>query len=164
MDGDENAMSFGQIVPILLLSSIVLLFLEAYDGLQSRIKRVSQLTRQSEQREMEKEEEETGEGHSRSTSSQRSLVHGRTSPAASPTTSQHFEMTGATHNGEDDPEPEGVYRPRRADTEMGGRSQAGRSQASGLESGPSIREPQRRPTLPPPAPHAQLGSGQGEHT
>ena len=33
MDGNENAMSFGQIVPILLLSSIVLVFREAYDGL-----------------------------------------------------------------------------------------------------------------------------------
>ena len=33
MDGNENAMSFGQIMPILLLSSIVLVFREAYDGL-----------------------------------------------------------------------------------------------------------------------------------
>ena len=32
MNGDENAMSFGQIVPILLLSSIVLVFREVYDG------------------------------------------------------------------------------------------------------------------------------------
>ena len=32
MNGNENAMSFGQIVPILLLSSIVLVFREAYDG------------------------------------------------------------------------------------------------------------------------------------
>ena len=33
MDGNENAMSFGQIVPILLLSSILLVGREAYDGL-----------------------------------------------------------------------------------------------------------------------------------
>ena len=33
MDGNENAMTFGQIMPILLLSSIVLVFREAYDGL-----------------------------------------------------------------------------------------------------------------------------------
>lgn len=33
MNGNENAMSFGQIVPILLLSSIVLVFREAYDGM-----------------------------------------------------------------------------------------------------------------------------------
>ena len=32
MIGDENAMTFGQIMPILLLSSIVLVFREAYDG------------------------------------------------------------------------------------------------------------------------------------
>ena len=32
MEGDENAMTFGQIMPILLLSSIVLVFREAYDG------------------------------------------------------------------------------------------------------------------------------------
>ena len=32
MDGDENAMTFGQIIPILLLSSLVLVFLEAYNG------------------------------------------------------------------------------------------------------------------------------------
>ena len=33
MDGNENAMSFGQIVPILLLSSILLVGREVYDGL-----------------------------------------------------------------------------------------------------------------------------------
>ena len=32
MVGDENAMTFGQIMPILLLSSLVLVFREAYDG------------------------------------------------------------------------------------------------------------------------------------
>ncbi len=32
MNGDENAMTFGQIMPILLLSSILLVFREAYDG------------------------------------------------------------------------------------------------------------------------------------
>ena len=32
MDGNENAMTFGQIMPILLLSSSVLVFREAYDG------------------------------------------------------------------------------------------------------------------------------------
>ena len=32
MNGDENAMTFGQIVPILLLSSVLLVFREAYDG------------------------------------------------------------------------------------------------------------------------------------
>ena len=32
MNGDENAMRFGQIMPILLLSSILLVFREAYDG------------------------------------------------------------------------------------------------------------------------------------
>ena len=32
MIGDENAMTFGQIIPILLLSSFVLIFLEAYSG------------------------------------------------------------------------------------------------------------------------------------
>ena len=33
MNGNENAMSFGQIVPILLLSSTALVFREAYDGM-----------------------------------------------------------------------------------------------------------------------------------
>lgn len=37
MNGNENAMTFGQIVPILLLSSIVLVFREAYDGILSPI-------------------------------------------------------------------------------------------------------------------------------
>ena len=32
MVGDENALTFGQIMPILLLSSLVLVFREAYDG------------------------------------------------------------------------------------------------------------------------------------
>lgn len=32
MNGNENSMSFGQIVPILLLSSIVLVFMEAYES------------------------------------------------------------------------------------------------------------------------------------
>ena len=32
MIGDENAMTFGQIMPVLLLSSLVLVFREAYDG------------------------------------------------------------------------------------------------------------------------------------
>ena len=32
MDGNENAMSFGQIMPILLLISFVLVFWEAYEG------------------------------------------------------------------------------------------------------------------------------------
>ena len=32
MIGDENAMTFGQIMPILLLSSLALVFREAYDG------------------------------------------------------------------------------------------------------------------------------------
>ena len=32
MDGTENAMTFGQIVPILLLSSTLLVAREAYDG------------------------------------------------------------------------------------------------------------------------------------
>lgn len=32
MNGDENAMTFGQIMPILLLSSVVLVFWEAYAG------------------------------------------------------------------------------------------------------------------------------------
>ena len=32
MNGSENSMSFGQIVPILLLSSIVLVFVEAYES------------------------------------------------------------------------------------------------------------------------------------
>ena len=35
MDGNENAMTFGQIVPILLLSSSLLVFREAYDGTHS---------------------------------------------------------------------------------------------------------------------------------
>lgn len=33
MNGNENSMSFGQIVPILLLSSIVLVFMEAYESM-----------------------------------------------------------------------------------------------------------------------------------
>lgn len=33
MNGSENSMSFGQIVPILLLSSIVLVFIEAYESM-----------------------------------------------------------------------------------------------------------------------------------
>ena len=33
INGSENAMTFGQIMPILLLSSIVLVSREAYDGL-----------------------------------------------------------------------------------------------------------------------------------
>lgn len=33
MVGDENAMTFGQIMPILLLGSIVLVLREAYDGM-----------------------------------------------------------------------------------------------------------------------------------
>lgn len=33
MNGNENAMSFGQIIPILLLSSTLLVFMEAYDGM-----------------------------------------------------------------------------------------------------------------------------------
>lgn len=37
MNGNENAMSFGQITPILLLSSIVLVFREAFDGMSSHI-------------------------------------------------------------------------------------------------------------------------------
>ena len=32
MDGDENAMTFGQIVPVFLLTSLVLVSREAYDG------------------------------------------------------------------------------------------------------------------------------------
>ena len=45
MNGNENAMSFGQNVPILLLSSIVLVFREAYDGsqLQSAFSQVDQM-------------------------------------------------------------------------------------------------------------------------
>ena len=35
MDGSENVMSFGQIVPILLLSSTLFVFREAYDGMFS---------------------------------------------------------------------------------------------------------------------------------
>ena len=37
INGNENAMTFGQIMPILLLSSIVLVFREAYDGLYLQI-------------------------------------------------------------------------------------------------------------------------------
>ena len=33
IDGDENAMTFGQIVPVLLLTSLVLVSREAYDGM-----------------------------------------------------------------------------------------------------------------------------------
>ena len=33
MVGDENAMTFGQIMPVLLMGSLVLVFLEAYDGM-----------------------------------------------------------------------------------------------------------------------------------
>lgn len=37
MNGSENSMSFGQIIPILLLSSIMLVFMEAYEGMDSRL-------------------------------------------------------------------------------------------------------------------------------
>lgn len=156
---------------------------------------VLELTKASDQKqEMENKES------LRSQSSQLSLVRVRsskTSIASTPTASQTFEMTGATQDSEDDREPE-TFRPRRTDTEMGGRSQSSRfspvdtrgatmaaattsqvlgttvaaqdgeadgklvvaslqqvdtevgerSQASGLESGDSRRQPQRRPTFP----------------
>ena len=36
VDGSENTMTFGQIVPILLLSSTLLVAREAYDGIVTR--------------------------------------------------------------------------------------------------------------------------------
>lgn len=135
MNGNENAMSFGQIVPILLLSSIVLVFREAYDDQKQKMEE---------------------EGHSPSHSSQLSLIRTRNSAAAASTASRSFGMTGAVQDAEDDVELE-ASPPRRVDTEMGGRSQA-----SGLEGGSLGRDLQRRPTFPPPAvgDDAQLGSGQ----
>ena len=139
MNGNENAMTFGQILPILLLSSIVLVFGEAYIGMPSRLHiPPRQLTSLSDQKK-EMEEEMPSSSHS----SQLSLMHTRSSTAGVPTASQSFEMAGAMQNAADDSEPQ-VSFARRVDTEMGGRSQA-----SGLEGSPSEREPQRRPTFPP---------------
>ena len=44
MDGNENDMTFGQLVPILLLSSIILTFQEAYNGKSSSSESMSDLS------------------------------------------------------------------------------------------------------------------------
>ena len=97
-----------------------------------------------------KNTEEEGHDSVPSNSSQDNLIPPK-SPAivAASTAPQEIEMRGAVQDTEDSAEP-AFSRPRRYDTEMGGRSQT-----SGLEHG----QLQRRSTFPPRAGDPQLGSG-----
>lgn len=123
MDGNENAMSFGQIMPILLLSSILLVCREAYDDQKER----THETRLS-----------------RSNSSHIRLVRTRDSMAVSSIASNSFEMSGGIQDAEDNVEPE-IPPPRRVDTEMGGRSHT-----STFEGRVQETEGDVEPEIPPP--------------
>ena len=140
IDGDENAMTFGQIVPILPLSSLVLVLREAYDGMlyltqnqPSRLYLINLFPNQI-------RETEEGRHSSLSGSSQISLVRTRSSATrANLPVIQLVSMSGALQSPEEDDFDPEFSPPRREDTEMGGRSQT-----SGFESG----QLQRRSTFP----------------
>ncbi|KAL2037154.1 hypothetical protein N7G274_010150 [Stereocaulon virgatum] len=121
MDGNENAMTFGQIVPILVLGSTIFVAREAYEDVKI---------------EMAKEDLSIG-GTSTS-----SLINSRVTATPASHVGQSFEMSGALQDSDDDTShlPASL---RRVDTEMGGRSQA-----SGLEGRGNRVEPQRRSTFP----------------
>lgn len=147
MDGSENAMTFGQIMPILLLSSTVLVFVEAHNGMYTEVackRPESQLIRSSDQK---KEMEE----HSPPQSSQHSLLRSHASATATSSTSRSYATAGVDQV--DDGHELEERRLRRPDTE------SGRPQASVPEGGP-----QRRPTFHSQEDDAQLGSRQSEQT
>lgn len=147
MSGSENALTFGQIMPILLLSSTVLILMEAHTGMYTEVackRPKSQLIRLSDQK---KETEE----HSPPQSSHYSLLSRQDSAAATSTTSRSYATTG-TDQPEDGHELE-ERRLRHPDTE------SGRPQASEPEGGM-----QRRPTFHSQEDDAQLGSGPSEQT
>ena len=101
MNGNENAITFGQILPILLLSSIVLTFGEAYSGMQSRLRILAWqlISLPDQKKEMEKETP------SSSHPSQLSLLGNQSSSAATSKVSLGFEMTPLSRDAAVDAEP-----------------------------------------------------------
>ncbi|KAL8824217.1 MAG: hypothetical protein Q9191_005210 [Dirinaria sp. TL-2023a] len=120
MDGDENAMSFGQIVPILLLSSTIFVSREAYEDVKIEMS------------------EHLSEAN---TPINNHLLHDESTSTPVSHAGQDFEMSGALEGPDENAEH--LEPPRRVDTEMGGRSQA-----SGLEAATQFFDPQRRSTFP----------------
>ena len=107
----------------------------------------------------QKKEMEEEERHSLSRSPRLSLLRTRSSTAAAPTASRSYEMTGVVQDAEDDVEIE-ISPLQRVYPGIGRRSQA-----SGLESGLLVPEPQTLPTFLPPARNTQVGeSGRREQT
>ena len=135
MEGTENEMSFGQIMPILLLSSTVFVFREAYDG-----KHCSMIIARSL---MTYKTDAVIARYRLSTGDVSSLSSVNDSGKAESKTQESYEMSGALDDSIDET---GSLQapPQRMDTEMGGRLEA-----SGRDIGSIGTEPQRRNTLPP---------------
>ena len=135
MEGTENEMSFGQITPILLLSSTVFVFREAYDGQCYSMLIARWLLTY-----------ETDAVIARNELS-RDDVSGLSSVndfGKAESTTEAYEMSGALNDSSDEIGSPQAFS-RRVDTEMGGRLEA-----SGRDIGLIGAEPQRRTTLPLP--------------
>ena len=139
LDGTANKMSFGQIVPILLLSSTIFVVREAYDGRALTLVLASEWLTSEKIDQILRQVQEEG---SKEAPEIRSIASQLAAPLASET-EQPFYMMGAPQDQEDDVEPL-VMLPRRVDTESGGRFQP-----TSYNDRFMGREPHRRSTFPP---------------
>lgn len=118
MDGNENEMTVGQIIPILLLSSIIIVGGEAYYGSDPlRLFVLSPLIKTT-----DRKAEIRKEVPSRINDSEISLIARRPSSEVSTHVSEVYPISGALQDTEDDDQLVPPL-PRRADTESGLRAQ-----------------------------------------
>lgn len=133
MDADENIMSFGQMVPILLLFSTFFVAKEAYVGEYQRVNhRYTPLIRMTDVG-IEMRNEELGIG----STSMTDLLHGGSTAAPVSSGGRGLEKGSSVHDS--DNATTARPSPRRLDTEMGGRTQA-----SELGPAPPPMGPRRR--------------------
>lgn len=138
MGGSENVMSFGQIVPIFLLSSTVFVFREAYEGQCPLSEGLHQYANNVLDQMNVLSKKDTPQNHT----SQTSLVNSERSSAIFSIDNEQYEMSGAPVYPEDEQEPQPGFC-RRADTEAGGRLQV-----TGHEAGRPSQVALRRFTFP----------------